>query len=58
MTNQPPDEVRCDHCGQPTPQLYPPVDIELCDACWAASPFVPEDEDEPELAYAVVEGKP
>ena len=32
----PPDEVRCDFCGQPTPKLLPP-DIharEICDLCY------------------------
>lgn len=27
------DEVQCDHCGQPTSRLEPPVEIELCDDC-------------------------
>jgi hypothetical protein len=27
------DETKCDHCGTPTPRLFPPQDIELCDAC-------------------------
>ena len=30
------DTVKCQHCGTPTPRLYPPVDIELCDSCWRA----------------------
>ena len=30
------DETRCDHCGQPTPRLFPPQDTELCDACYQA----------------------
>ncbi len=30
------DETKCDHCGQPTPRLDPPHDIELCDSCWRA----------------------
>ncbi len=30
------DETACDACGQPTPRLYPPLDIELCDSCWRA----------------------
>ncbi len=30
------DETRCDACGQPTPRPYPPLDVELCDACWRA----------------------
>ena len=28
------DEAQCDRCGQPTPKLTPPTDVELCDACW------------------------
>jgi len=31
------DETACDACGQPTPRLEPPQDIELCDACWRAN---------------------
>jgi len=29
-------ETACDACGQPTPRLDPPQDIELCDSCWRA----------------------
>ena len=29
------DETACDRCGAPTPRLTPPVEIELCDECWA-----------------------
>lgn len=28
------DETRCDHCGQPTPRLDPPEEVELCNACY------------------------
>jgi len=30
------DETACDACGQPTPRLDPPQDIELCDRCYRA----------------------
>ncbi len=30
------DEIRCDLCGQSTPRLEPPADIELCDRCYGA----------------------
>lgn len=36
------DETRCDACGQPTPRLDPPTDVELCDACWRAEQHAAE----------------
>ncbi len=28
------DEVKCDHCGKPTPRLYPRQVREICDECF------------------------